>query len=378
MRSVAGVRLPLRGAARHGGVVPRGSAALPGRTSGGGTPLGGHTSGDDAPLGGGVPRIGGRLAVAAALAGVLAQIAHPLLDGPALRAATILSVVLLATASVAHAGSVWGPRGAWTTLAVAGGVGLAAETVGVHTGFPFGTYAYADSLGPRLAGVPLVVPLAWTMLAYPCLLLGRRLTRSAPGPAPLSAVAGSGAARARVQGTRAATSLVGGTALAAWDLFLDPQMVAAGHWAWAHPSPGLPGVPGVPLTNYLGWVLVSIVMIALLDRALPAGSPGQPTATSGLSTTGELSTAREFTPAAVLGWTWAGSTVGNLVFFDRPWVALYGGVVMGSVVLPYLLLLARQHRSTAAWPEQLTRGRQRPRGPLSDLVRPHDRAGGTS
>ena len=37
-----------------------------------------------------------------------------------------------------------------------------------------------------------------------------------------------------------------------WDLFLDPQMVAAGHWTWLDPDPALPGVPGVPLTNYAG------------------------------------------------------------------------------------------------------------------------------
>ena len=44
---------------------------------------------------------------------------------------------------------------------VAAGVGLAAEAVGVRTGFPFGDYSYADTLGPTVLGVPVVVPLAW-------------------------------------------------------------------------------------------------------------------------------------------------------------------------------------------------------------------------
>jgi putative membrane protein len=48
----------------------------------------------------------------------------------------------------------------------------------------------------------------------------------------------------------------------------------------------------------------------------------------------------------VLAWTWAGSTVGNLVFFDRPWVALYGGLAMGAVVGPYLWKLEYLRRST--------------------------------
>ncbi len=258
----------------------------------------------------------GRLSAGLAGAGVLAQIAYPLLTGPALRTATILSVLLLAAAAVLHAGAAWGPGPGAVLLLVAGGLGLAAETVGVHTGFPFGHYSYSNGLGPRLAAVPLVVPLAWTMLAYPCLLLGRQLARwHRPG-------GWDPPGRAGAIGRAVVTALTGGLGLAAWDLFLDPQMVAQGNWSWSSPAPGLPGVPGVPLTNYAGWLLVSVVMIAALDRVLPAGSP-----------------IGESVPAAVLAWTWLGSAVGNLVFFDRPWVAVYGGLTMAVVTLPYLLVL---------------------------------------
>jgi uncharacterized membrane protein len=271
-------------------------------------------------------------------AGVLAQIAYPLLVGDSLRVATMLSVLLLSAACILHAGAAWGARGALGVLVVAGGLGLAAETVGVHADFPFGDYAYSDGLGTRLAGVPIIVPLAWTMLAYPCLLLGRRLAQHrihAGGPFSSGGPAGSGGPSSSdkagttskasdsgegIAGRRWITALTGGIGLAGWDLFLDPQMVAQGDWSWANPSPALPGVPGVPLTNYAGWLLVSVLMIAALDRALPVGSP-----------------AGELAPAIVLTWTWLGSAVGNLLFFDRPWVALYGGLVMGAVTLPYLL-----------------------------------------
>jgi uncharacterized membrane protein len=233
-------------------------------------------------------------------AGILAQICYPLLDGPALRAATMLAVGLLCAAAVVHAGVALGRRAAGTLLAVAGGLGLAVEAVGVRTGFPFGEYAYTSSLGPALLGVPLAVPLAWTMLAYPCLLLGRRLA-PAGGWRPY------------------AVALLGGWTLAAWDLYLEPQMVAAGHWVWANPHPGLPGVRGIPLTNYAGWLAVTVLMVGLLDLTLPRGErPG------------------EGVPAAVLGWTWLGSALGNAVFFDRPWIAVYGGLAMGLTVLPYL------------------------------------------
>lgn len=242
-----------------------------------------------------------------AVATVLAQIAYPLTDGEPLRLLTIATVLLFAAASVLHAVATRGPRWGLGLLVVAGGIGLAAESVGVRTGLPFGTYAYADTLGPKLLDVPVIVPLAWVMMAYPSLLLGRRLARAA-------------ARRSRTRTpSGAVTVATGALCLAAWDLFLDPQMVAAGHWTWRNPHPALPGVPGIPFTNFLGWLLVAVVMITALHALLPVRHR-----------------ASEDVPGALLAWTWAGSTLGNAVFFDRPAVAVWGGVAMGVVVVPYL------------------------------------------
>lgn len=247
------------------------------------------------------------MSVTLAVATVLAQIAYPLTDGEPLRLLTIVTVLLFAGASVLHAAASRGPRWGLGLLVVAGGIGLAAESVGVRTGLPFGDYVYADTLGPKLLDVPVIVPLAWVMMAYPSLLLGRRLAR----------------ATARRSRTRSPSGVVtvatGAVCLAAWDLFLDPQMVAAGHWTWRDPHPALPGVPGIPVSNYLGWLLVAVVMMAALHVILPA----RPRAS-------------EDVPGALLAWTWAGSVVGNAVFFDRPAVAVWGGVAMGVVVVPYL------------------------------------------
>ena len=135
--------------------------------------------------------------------------------------------------------------------------------------------------------MPAVVPLAWTMMAWPALVVGRTLARRLP------------------------VALVGGVALAAWDLFLDPQMVDAGHWTWAHPHPALPLVPGVPLTNYAGWLLVAVVMVGTLHRVLPRHD-------------------RPSGPAAALYlWAYGSSVLAHVVFFDRPGSAVVGGLVMG-------------------------------------------------
>jgi uncharacterized membrane protein len=265
--------------------------------------------------------VGRRVAAALAAATVLAQIGYPLSTGETLRWLTIATVILFAASSLVHAAATRGARAAVALVVVAGGIGLLAEAVGVRTGLPFGEYAYADSLGPKVLDVPVIVPLAWLMMAYPCLLLGRRLA-SHRNPGRWDGVRPnfSSAGRRRRLPPGAVAVVTGGLALAAWDLFLDPQMVAAGHWTWVRPNPGVPGVPGVPLTNYGGWVLVALVLMTALQVSFP-----------------DRPRAPEAVPGAMLAWTWAGSTLGNAVFFDRPLVALWGGVLMGLLVVAYLL-----------------------------------------
>jgi uncharacterized membrane protein len=230
---------------------------------------------------------------------VLLQVGYPLTSGRPRDLLTITTVCVFSAASTSHA-LVWrGPR--WTAAFVATtcGAGLLAEAVGTATGVPFGAYRYADSLGPRLLDVPLVIPLAWAMVGYPALLVGQRLARGPFG-----------------------ATLLGALALASWDLFLDPMMVGDGHWAFADPSPALPGAPGIPLSNYAGWLLVALVMVGLL-QLLPRRA------------------ADDRQPAALFLWTWAGSVLANAVFLGRPLVALTGGVVMGLVAVPYARAVAR-------------------------------------
>jgi putative membrane protein len=233
---------------------------------------------------------------------VLAQVAYPLTPpGPARDGLTVGTVLLFAAASLAHAAASRGPRAAVLLLVVAGGGGLLAESVGVATGVPFGRYEYGASLGPAVLGVPLVIPLAWVMMAWPAYLVGVRLAR-----------------------TRAVRIPVAAVALASWDLFLDPQMVDAGHWRWSDPSPALPGVPTVPLTNYAGWALVALVLLALLDRTVRTG----PSTLDGI-------------PYALYLWTYASSVLALAAFFGLPAAALWGALGMGAVALPLARSLRR-------------------------------------
>jgi uncharacterized membrane protein len=225
--------------------------------------------------------------------GVLAEIGYPLASGTGRAALTVAAVLCCAAAMLTHAALTRGARTA-AALALCFGVGgWLVEALGVGTGFPFGSYAYGGQLGPAPAGVPLLVGLAWAMAAWPAYLAGCRLTTSAP---------------ARV--------LVGAAALAAWDLFLDPQLVAAGYWHWAHPAPALPGIPGVPLTNYAGWLLTATVLTAAFELARP-GRQGP-----------------DGVPRAWYLWTYGSSVLAHAVFLDLPASALWGGVGMGLVAVP--------------------------------------------
>jgi len=236
---------------------------------------------------------------ALAAATVLLQIGYPLTSGESRTALTVVTVVVFVLASASHALVHRGAR--WTALylLVTLGTGLLAEAVGTATGVPFGQYEYTGSLGAELLGVPVVIPLAWAMFAYPCLVVAQRLARTAVGAAA-----------------------VGGFALASWDLFLDPQMVEAGHWRFLDVTASLPGAPDIPLSNYLGWLLVAVVMLGLLQLL-------------------GRHEADDRVPGALFLWTWASSILANAAFFGRPLVALTGGVAMGLVAVPYARSLRR-------------------------------------
>lgn len=220
------------------------------------------------------------------------QICWVLVGGTGRDVLTVAGVLAFAAASVTHA---WVHRGrAWTLRFFVPVLlfGWGVEALGTTTGFPFGAYQYTGRLGPELGPVPLVIPLAWAMMAYPAAVLARRAAATTAGGVALAAAL-----------------------LSSWDLFLDPQMVAEGHWVFAHPVPALPGAPGTPLVNYAGWLLAAVVLMTALAVIAPDPGPPDPGALA--------------VPALLVGWVYAGNVLANLAFWGRPGVALIGGLGMG-------------------------------------------------
>jgi uncharacterized membrane protein len=220
------------------------------------------------------------------LALVALQIAYPLADH---RAPLVIAIVVLGFGySVTHAALTRGVRIAGFLLLITTLGGFVGEAVGVATGFPFGQYEYSGALGPRLLSVPIVIPLAWTWMAWPAWLAATHLTQRPFLRVVLAAIG-----------------------LAAWDLFLDPQMVAEGYWRWA-------GTDGIPWTNYAGWFAVALAMMALLAATRPDGP-------------------RRSDDAPMLAlylWTYASEVLAHAVFLSLPASALRGAIGMGVVALP--------------------------------------------
>jgi lycopene beta-cyclase len=189
------------------------------------------------------------------------------------------AVVVLALVQVA-----WGwPRTVQTLLIIAVLTWLV-EAVGSATGLPFGQYSYTDNLQPQLAHVPLIIPLAWFMMLPPAWAIAQK-------------VAGT---------NRLAFILVSAAALTAWDLFLDPQMVAWDLWVWEQPG----GYFGIPWLNYGGWFLTAVVLTAVIR---PDPLPLRPL-------------------LLIYTITWALETIGLLVFWGLVGPALVGFVGMGLFV----------------------------------------------
>ena len=252
---------------------------------------------------------------------------------------TALTAASLFAFSLTYAIAQHGLRRAVAMLMASFAIALTLEYLGSSYGFLFGEYDYTDRLWPKLLGkVPAIIPIAWFMMLYPSwatagyLLTCFRLT-AVPMPA------------ARVG--------IAALAMTAWDLSLDPRMVADGNWVWRTAGPYF----GIPLSNYAGW-FVTAAAIYVIWQAI-AGSQETTRALSDGEALAALGGVLGFRHWPVWAYivTWLGETVANAIFWGGPLVALAVFLGMGVFGGPALLNLWRstQRRPTTRlserWPE---------------------------
>ena len=244
-----------------------------------------------------VPRAVLARAVPLLLAGLLiaSSIAYPLTAGPDRDAVTWTIVVLGAALTLSHAGLSRGAPTAVRVLLLITGLSIGFEAVGLATGFPYGRYSYSAALGPTVLGVPFLVPLAWLMMAWPSWLLAELLTR-----------------RVRPRLHRGVRIGVAAAVFAGWDVVLDPQLVQAGYWTWAHPHPGLPGIGTVPLTNLAGWLLAGLLLMTGLGLV------------TGSSSVTDAPRVDATAPLLALGWMTVGGALSEAGWLGLPAAAAWG------------------------------------------------------
>ncbi len=204
---------------------------------------------------------------------------------PGLPWAVSLAVVAQAGLVVTILQQAWGLSK--TSITVTGIVLLTwlAEAIGTATGLPFGVYIYTDLLQPQVAHVPLLIPLAWLMMLPSAWTVAALISGKWSGPTFI---------------------LLSALALTAWDLFLDPQMVAWGFWVWTEPG----GYFGIPWLNFFGWVITAMIITRVVQpKPLPTGLL-----------------------LLVYGFTWVLESLGLLLFWGLPGPAVVGFLAMGSLL----------------------------------------------
>jgi len=231
---------------------------------------------------------------------IFLQMSYPLVKGDALRWITVSTVLIGALYVYFDALLNYGARFANILALITLIFSLLIEAIGQKTQWPFGEYQYSTTLGIRIFEVPLIVPLAWLMMSYPVLIVARRTTSSW-------------------------VFIVGGFGLAAWDLFLDPQMVAANRWSWVIKGAHVPFEKSIPLSNYFGWLFSGMVLMALLNQLLPKERRKKAERTKHVE--------------ILLGWTLFSGIIGNIFFFHQPGVALIGGIAFFIFIARYFYII---------------------------------------
>jgi uncharacterized membrane protein len=245
-----------------------------------------------------------------------AMVATPLtpVRGPLRRILSTVTVTGLCMTSLTRSITRWGRFPALTAAAAVAAGTTAIEHIGPRTGKPFGRYHYSRALQPQVAGVPVIVPAAWFAMAVPA----REAAHAALGD----------------RSTRLRRMVLGSVALTAWDLFLDPQMTTEGYWEWDQPG----RYRGIPFSNYVGWFVTGLGVMAVLEVMMPPG--GSRRSSAGPGADGFL--IGQYAYMAVM------ETVGFAAFFKDRLVAVAGGATMLPIAAAAIWSRSRRARSYGA------------------------------
>jgi len=111
--------------------------------------------------------------------------------------------------------------------------GYLVEVVGVATGSIFGFYNYGETLGIKLANVPLMMGVNWFLLIFAIGAVLKKYFRH----------------------QRILKSLIGAAILVFIDVLMEPIAVKFDYWSWQDSF--------IPLKNYVAWFIISAVFLRI-------------------------------------------------------------------------------------------------------------------
>lgn len=147
----------------------------------------------------------------------------------------LMFVLLLLSHGQSNAKFVW-----FLLVIYVAGYGI--EYFGVHTGLIFGSYQYGETLGLKLAEIPLLIGVNWVILIYSAGMAVHYL--------PVS--------------NKWLKTAIAAAILVALDSLIEPVAMRFDYWDWANSM--------VPVRNYIGWYLFSFVGCGFLFQFLPKKS----------------------------------------------------------------------------------------------------------
>jgi uncharacterized membrane protein len=148
-----------------------------------------------------------------------------------------------------------------SALVIIGGMGAAAHSIGARTGIPFGPFLYASDMGAELwPGLPWAMPVVWMTVVLTARGVGRLILR------PWR--------RSPTYGLRLIALTVALVVL--FDLGLEPFAASVRHyWLW-QPSNSILHWHGAPWVNFLGWGIITLLILAFVTPFLIQKRPGTP------------------------------------------------------------------------------------------------------
>lgn len=122
----------------------------------------------------------------------------------------------------------------WSLIYV---LGMGVEWIGVHTGLLFGQYHYGTNLGPKIAGVPVLIGVNWMLLTF---------------------ITGSICRRFMTQKWLAI--LCSALLMVTLDFFIEVNAPRFDFWYW--------DIGYAPIRNFIDWFIISLLMQTILQGEL--------------------------------------------------------------------------------------------------------------